>query len=72
VDGYFVYRGPAPEPALQNGLRNSEPITTASFAESGVPPGIHFYAVRAVKMVQTGTGSFYNLSQAVGVTVEVA
>jgi hypothetical protein len=71
VDGYYVYRGSSLENALQQGPRNGAPTQNLTYTESGVPSGTQTYAVRAVKLVQTGAGSFDNLSQAVKTTVTV-
>jgi hypothetical protein len=59
------------ESALQSGPLNSDLITTTSYTDQNVPTGEYVYAVRASKLVQTGAGSFYNLSQAITRQVEV-
>lgn len=65
VTGYYVYRASSINGDFQ--LLNQLPVTTLSFVDnSPLPSGGNInstaYMVRAVKLEQTVTGSFYNLS----------
>jgi hypothetical protein len=63
---YFVYRS-------TNGLdgdflKISQALSSLTFTDSSPPSGPKMYAVRAAKLVTTGSGSFTNLSQSVFTT----
>jgi hypothetical protein len=72
---------PSTEPSAQysvyrstNGLdgdfiRLSAPIASFTFTDNSPPSGAKTYAVRAAKLVTTGSGSFTNLSQSIFATV---
>jgi hypothetical protein len=67
--GYLVYRS-------AQGLDgpfvrlNAVPVTVTALTDAAAPAGQLLYAIRAVELVATGSGSYTNLSQAVFVTVE--
>jgi len=63
VIGYYVYRAPAAEgPYTRISADNA--ITATSFSD-GAGSANNFYMVRALKLEQTPTGSFYNLSEGI-------
>jgi len=72
VDGYYVYRGTSLESAIQNGRLFPGHITTTSYEDCAPGGETYIYAVRAVKLTQSGAGSFYNLSRAASVTFTVS
>ena len=72
VDGHFVYRGATLEAAIQTGLLNTTAVTGTRYVDttsSGLLAGEYVYAVRAVKEIRTGAGSFQGLSRAGAVTI---
>ena len=69
VDGYYVYRGTSLEEALSNPPLTETSSSQRQYTDTSPPHGVNLvYAIRAVKLVNTGAGSFNNLSQAVWVT----
>jgi hypothetical protein len=68
MNGSFVYRAANAglETALLNGPLNGLAITNTTYTNT-VPTNCLYYtyAVRAARLVQTGGGSFTNLSQAI-------
>ena len=59
---YHVFRASSTNGPFITRL-NSQPISGASFTNTGLPSGSKVYQVRAVKLIQTGSGSYTNLSQ---------
>ncbi len=72
---------PSPEPGAQysvyrstNGLdgdftKLSGPTATFTFTDNSPPAGVKMYAVRAARLLTTGSGSFTNFSQSILATV---
>lgn len=63
VLGYYVYRTASLTDSFK--LLNTNYIATTTFNDSTAPKGKNIYMVRAVKLQQTNTGKFYNLSPGV-------
>ena len=64
LQGYHIYRKPA---GTENFTRvTSSPVNATSFDDSA-PAGEFIYMVRAVKREQSGTGTYFNLSQGISV-----
>jgi hypothetical protein len=61
--GYYVYRSMTAEGPFTR-ISGDNAVTATSFADSSGNGG-SYYMVRALKLEQTPTGSFYNLSQGV-------
>jgi hypothetical protein len=68
VVGYYVYRADALSGPFSRLVRNF--ITDTSFTDDGAPPGSKTYMVRAIKLETSASGSYYNPSQGVFVTVD--
>jgi hypothetical protein len=66
IVGYHVYYSPSQTGPFQRITTAPIPATTFSHP---VTPGTYYYMVRAVKLEQSGSGSFYNASQGVFTTV---
>jgi hypothetical protein len=68
VQGYHVYRGPSPSGPFQR-LTGDVPITGSLFADTrnNPPPSgpVPTYMVRAVKLEQSASGTYYNASQGI-------
>jgi hypothetical protein len=67
VVGYYVYHSDNPLGPFQR--LSTTPISGTTFFERSLAPGTHYYMVRAIKLEQTGSGSFYNASQGIIVPV---
>jgi len=63
VLGYFVYRTSSITDSFK--LLNVNYTTNTNFNDSTAPAGKNIYMVRAVKLQNTNTGKFYNLSPGV-------
>lgn len=61
IDGYYIYRSSTPYGTFE--VMNSTPVNGTSYADNTPYEGTNYYMVRAVKLQQTPSGSFYNLSQ---------
>lgn len=63
VLGYHVYR--SAEPYANYSLLNSEAQTETTFSDFTPNEGENYYLVRALRLEETGSGSYYNLSQGI-------
>lgn len=70
VDGYHIYRAESMDDAFVRQSTNL--ITTTNFVDSTVAAGTNFYMVRAVRLEEVPTGSFYNPSQGAFIELEVS
>lgn len=66
VVGYHIYRAPSGSQAYQR-LTTSAYVAGTNFTDTDSSPstGTHQYMVRAVKIEESGSGTYHNLSQAV-------
>jgi hypothetical protein len=65
---YYVYRAASFD---ENFVRiTADPLSTVSFVDLDAPPGPKIYQVRALAPVQTGSGSYVDLSQGIFTTAE--
>jgi hypothetical protein len=62
IQGYHVYRGSGPTGSFVR--LTSSPITSTGFTDTGYSPGAT-YMVRAIKLEQSGSGTYYNASQGI-------
>ncbi len=60
--GYHVYRATAPEGPYTR--ITQEPVSSTSYSDN-VAAGNYLYMVRAVKLEQSGSGTYFNLSQGI-------
>jgi hypothetical protein len=67
--GYHVYR--ATSPAGPFSRLTSSPLTGSGFSDTGVPAGNYTYMVRAVKLQQNNSGTYYDPSQGIFASVSV-
>jgi hypothetical protein len=58
--GYHIYRK---NEGIYQRL-TSAPISTLFFTDDTLTPGTHEYMIRCIELRTTGSGSFYNASQA--------
>ena len=71
-DGYYVYRGTDIENALTNSIAQL-PQNTVAYTNSPVTAGqTNTYLLRAVKLLSTGAGSFWDLSRAAATNIYVS
>ncbi|MBI2949284.1 MAG: VCBS repeat-containing protein [Verrucomicrobia bacterium] len=61
---YFVYRSTSQWDGPWKRL-TSAPVTATRFTDAAAPTGPKLYQVRALKLVETGSGTYTNLSQGV-------
>jgi hypothetical protein len=66
--GYHVYRATTPNGPFAR--LTSTLIESTSFTDSSAAAGTHAYMVRAVKLENTPSGSYFNASQGIFVTVD--
>lgn len=64
IVGYHVYKA-TPDTSAFVRITPTTPITTTNFVDSAVSSGRSRYMVKAVKLENTGSGSYYNSSQGV-------
>jgi hypothetical protein len=69
IVGYHVYR--ATSPAGPFSRLTSSLLSGTSFSDAGVPGGDYTYMVRAVKLQQNNSGTYYDPSQGIFATVHV-
>ena len=69
VDGYYVYRS-TDEFGKYTRLTDTI-VTTPSFIDALNSSGEYFYMVRAVRLEETSSGSFYNLSEGDGDSISI-
>lgn len=69
VLGYYIYRTSSLTDSFT--VLNSQPILNTNFYDSTAKKGKNIYMVRAVKLQQTASGSFYNLSPGVIDSVQI-
>lgn len=62
IQGYHVYRGSGPRSGFTR--ITSSPITSTSFTDNSYSAGT-VYMVRAIKLEQSGSGTYYNGSQGI-------
>jgi hypothetical protein len=67
VQGYYVYRADSLAGPFARLTRSF--VTGTTYTESGAPLGQKSYMVRAIKLEQSGSGSYYNPSQGVFTSV---
>jgi hypothetical protein len=67
--GYNVYR--ATSPAGPFSRLTSSPLTGSGFSDTGVPAGNYTYMVRAIKLQQNNSGTYYDPSQGIFATASV-
>jgi hypothetical protein len=70
VRGYHVYRGASMAGPFVR-VTGSNPVTQSHFQDSP-PAGTHTYMVRAIKLEQSGTGTYFNSSQGIFATAVVS
>lgn len=61
VNGYYIYRSSTPYGTFE--VINSTPVNGTTYTDNAPYEGTNYYMIRAVKLQQTPSGSFYNLSQ---------
>lgn len=66
--GYFVYKKTSKDSAFV--LQNETPISIEAFVDSCVGQGVVQYRVRSVELRTTSSGTFYNLSPGMSVTIQ--
>ena len=62
IAGYHVYRGPSPQGPFQR--VTGAPVTGTSFSDAPAP-GTYTYMVRAIKLEESASGTYYNPSQGI-------
>jgi hypothetical protein len=70
VVGYYVYRSTSIAGPFTR--VNSAPITGTAFNDNFAQPGLYTYMVRAVKRETSGSGTYFNLSQGIILSVNVS
>jgi hypothetical protein len=70
VLGYHVYRSASPDGPFAR--LTSLLVTDSSFTDTTASPSTYTYMVRAVALQTTPSGSFFNASQGIFVTVDAA
>jgi hypothetical protein len=68
VEGYYVYRSLTPAGPFTR--LTSELVTGTAFTDTDLSSSVYTYMVRAVKLQSTPSGTYYNPSQGVFVTLE--
>ena len=61
IEGYHIYRSADRDGPFTR--QSSNILTTTSFTDANAPAGTNFYMVRAIKLEQSASGTFYNPSQ---------
>ena len=67
--GYFIYKKKANE--LDYLLLNTEPVTETQYTDVCSGQGLTEYLIKAVELRQTGSGTYYNLSQGRSVLIDI-
>ncbi|MCF8294851.1 MAG: hypothetical protein K9I34_02210 [Bacteroidales bacterium] len=70
VSGYYVYRADSLNGIFT--LLTQTPLTTTNYIDITPSGGLKYYMIRAVKLEDTHTGSYYNLSQGIIDTVTIS
>ncbi|MEW6157142.1 MAG: fibronectin type III domain-containing protein [Verrucomicrobiota bacterium] len=70
LQGYHVYRSSSPLGPFAR-VSGSAPLTTTTFTDA-VASGTYTYMVRTIKLEQSASGSYFNASQGVFVTVNTS
>jgi len=63
VEGYHVYRSDSMDGSFER--LTTDPVTGNSYTDQDQPSGESVYMIRALKLEESTTGSYYNLSQGV-------
>jgi len=69
AEGYFLYKRAAGEQEFS--LLNDEPLTALSFSDSCSGQGMLQYQVRAMRLRESASGSYYLMGPAASATLEV-
>jgi hypothetical protein len=70
VVGYHVYRSASAAGPFAR--LTSSPIAATTYSDTGASAGTYTYMVRAVKLENTPSGSYYNASQGVFATISIS
>ena len=65
--GYFIYKKTLMDTAYQ--LLNHVPITTTTYIDTCAGEGMIYYMVRSIELKTSGSGTYFNLSSGVSVSI---
>ncbi len=63
VEGYYIYRSDSPRGPFER--ISSQAVTGTSFVDTNTFEGDNYYMVRTLKLQESASGSYYNLSQGI-------